>query len=417
VAWRAVNACILFLPMIDGRALLTVESIGKDGLHPVQQAIVDAHGSQCGFCTPGIVMSLYSRTVCAKGADGPVEETLAGNLCRCTGYGPIIEADRRITPEPSPQPDLVELKRKKALDLSFNDSLFEVKRRWLAPRTLKELAQLVQAHPHATLVAGATDVGLWVTKQHRPLGTLISISDVDALKQIEHTPRGLRIGAGVRYVDALKPLEALAPDFGAMLRRLGSTQVRNSGTIGGNIANGSPIGDCPPPLIALNATLVLRCGEDTREIALEDFFLAYGKQDRRIGEFVEAVLVPTPDPDALVKVYKLAKRFDQDISAVCAAFHLNLRDGQVAKARIAFGGMAATPKRALVCERMLIGQAWTEANVEAAAATLAEDFQPIDDMRASARYRLLAAQNLLRKTFVESQPGHAPTRVLDYANG
>jgi xanthine dehydrogenase small subunit len=414
VAWRAVNCCIQFLPMIDGRALVTVESLAGETLHPVQQAMVDKHGSQCGFCTPGIVMSLYGRTVGAKGADAAVEEVLAGNLCRCTGYGPIIDA-AKASPRGAP-PDVTQplraLQRERTLDLTYEDPISGVTRRWLSPRTVAELAELAEAHPDAVFVAGATDVGLWVTKQHRSLETIIWLGEVADLKTITEDERGIIIGAGVRYVDALPALASLSGDLGAMVRRLGSTQVRNSGTVGGNIANGSPIGDMPPALIALGATLVLRKGRETREAPLEDFFIAYGRQDRRAGEFVEAVIVPRPAAGTLLKVFKLSKRFDQDISAVCGAFALTIDSGTVKAARIAFGGMAATPKRALACEAALVGKPWTPAVVEAACGALDQDFQPIDDMRASAAYRSLAAKNLLRKVFAEESG--AAARVLEW---
>ena len=417
VTWRAVNSCIQFLPMIDGKALVTVESLGDGALHPVQQAMVEKHGSQCGFCTPGIVMSLYGRTVGAKGTDAPAEEVLAGNLCRCTGYGPIIEVA-----EASPAgaaPDVADglraMRRAAMLDVTYEDAIGGVTRRWLAPRTIAELASAAEAHPDAVFVAGATDVGLWVTKQHRALQTLISLSEVAELKTITEDADGVRIGAGVRYVDALGVLAGLSGDLAAMVRRLGSTQVRNSGTIGGNIANGSPIGDMPPPLIALDATVVLRMGVETRTLPLEDFFIAYGKQDRRPGEFVEAVIVPRPAAGAIIKVFKLSKRFDQDISAVCGAFVVTLKGGSVSAARIAFGGMAATPKRARACEAALIGQPWTLSTVEAVATALDLDFQPIDDMRASAAYRSLAAKNLLRKVFAETAGASVATRVLEWS--
>lgn len=417
VAWRAVNACIQFLPMIDGRAIVTVESLAKHGLHPVQQAMVDLHGSQCGFCTPGIVMSLYGQVVGAKGADAPLAEVLAGNLCRCTGYGPIIAAGRALDPETAP--DVAEalrgLRRDSPLQLSFDDKLCGVTRRWIAPRTVDELADAALAYPDAVFVAGATDVGLWVTKQHRALETLISISEVTELKSIAQGPEGVLIGAGARYVDALDCLAGLSPDLDAMVRRLGSTQVRNSGTIGGNIANGSPIGDMPPALIALGASLVLRRGAERRTMALEDFFLAYGRQDRAPGEFVEAVIVPHRAPGDIYKVFKLSKRFDQDISAVCGAFALRVEAGVVAGARIAFGGMAPTPKRALACEAALIGRTWTADSIEAASQALDADFQPISDMRASAAYRALAAKNLLRKVFAETDHPTDATRVLEFA--
>lgn len=412
VAWRAVNACIQFLPMLHGKALMTVESLAKGGaLHPVQQAMVEKHGSQCGFCTPGIVMSLYGRAVGAKGAAAPVGEVLAGNLCRCTGYGPIIEVAKSVAPEAGPAVDLSLVRDETMLALSFEDEVHGVTRTWLSPRTVDELAQAYLAHPDATIVAGATDVGLWVTKQRRPLPTLISVAEVAELKAIEETPEGVRIGAGVRYVDAMDVLARLYPDLGAMMRRLGSTQVRNSGTIGGNIANGSPIGDMPPALIAAGATLVLRRGNERRELPLEDFFLAYGEQDRRPGEFVEAVIVPKLAANRVFKVFKLSKRFDQDISAVCGAFSIMIEDGVVADARIAFGGMAGTPKRAKACEAALIGQRWSEATIEAAMAVLDTDYAPMSDMRASATYRALAARNMLRKVFLESAMPEVKTRV------
>jgi xanthine dehydrogenase small subunit len=413
VAWRAVNSCIQFLPMLHGKALMTVESLAKNGvLHPVQQAMVDKHGSQCGFCTPGIVMSLYGRAIAAKGADAPVGEVLAGNLCRCTGYGPIIEVAKGVTNEAAPTVDLSAVRDETMLELSFDDEIHGITRKWLAPCTVAELAEAYLAHPEATIVAGATDVGLWVTKQRRPLPVLISVAEVADLKALDETPEGLRIGAGVRYVDAVGSISKLYPDLGAMMRRLGSTQVRNSGTIGGNIANGSPIGDMPPALIAAGATLVLRRGAERREMPLEDFFLDYGKQDRRPGEFVEAVIAPKLAADRIFKVFKLSKRFDQDISAVCGAFSLAVEAGVVTDARIAFGGMAGTPRRARACEAALVGQPWTEATVGAGMAALDTDYAPMSDMRASAAYRSLTARNMLRKVFLESQDPSAETRIV-----
>lgn len=401
VKWRAVNACILFAPMLDGKALKTVESLGGD--HPVQTAMIEHHGSQCGFCTPGIVMSLWARG--REAEPPPVVDTLAGNLCRCTGYGPIITAAEAAGTRAEGDPGVVlkTLAKDEPLALTHDG------RRWFAPKSLDDLARLVSANPDAVILAGATDVGLWVTKQHRTLPTIISINAVAELKSIENIATGLRIGAGVRYGDALKSLAGLDPSLGELVRRLGSVQVRNSGTIGGNIANGSPIGDMPPALIALGATLILRKGGETRKLPLEDFFLAYGEQDRRPGELVEAVIVPPPA--GLYRVFKLSKRFDQDISAVCGAFSLAIKDETVENARVAFGGMAATPRRAAACEAALTGNPWTEETVEAAATALERDFQPIDDMRASAAYRMAGAKNLLRKLFAES--GGMSVRVLD----
>ncbi|MEJ2817592.1 xanthine dehydrogenase small subunit [Caulobacter sp. CCG-8] len=419
VAWRAVNSCIQFVPMLDGKAVISVEGLGKDEPHPVQAAMVEHHGSQCGFCTPGIVMSLYGRAVAAKGADAPVDEVLAGNLCRCTGYGPIIAAAETIQPEAAPDVarELADLRRDQALALDYADPIAGLTRRWFAPLSVDELAATYAAHPDAVIVAGATDIGLWVTKLRKPLKTLIDIGRVDALKTIAREDGRLRIGAGVRYVDALEMLSELYPDLGAMMRRLGSTQVRNSGTIGGNIANGSPIGDMPPALIAAGASLVLRRWNERRTIPLEDFFIAYGKQDRVPGEFVEAVLVPEPAPNALFKVFKLSKRFDQDISAVCGAFNIRIVDEVVTEARIAYGGMAGTPKRATACEEALVGQLWNRTTIHAAVEALAGDFTPLTDARASAAYRAMTAGNMLRKVFIESARPDLETRVPEAAHG
>ena len=410
VRFRAVNACILFAPMLDGRALFTVESLKRDGgLHPVQQAMVDHHGSQCGFCTPGFVMSLYAHQREGAATDSQsLKDALAGNLCRCTGYGPILAAGQAMGPDPDDAEAL--LAALKAIHPVEALEAVHKGRRFLAPRTLNAFAAAVEANPDATILAGGTDVGLWVTKQHRALPTVISINDVAELCEIEDVGDALRIGAAVRYSDARDALVESHNEFGELLRRLGGLQVRNLGTVCGNIANGSPIGDMPPALIAAGATLVLRRGRATRTLPLEDYFLAYGKQDRAPGEFVEAVVTPKIAKDRIFRIYKLSKRFDQDISAVCAEISIGVKDGRVTDARIAFGGMAATPKRANACEAALTGKPWTETTVRAAAEALAQDFQPVDDMRASAAYRLQAAKNLVLKAFLESA---RPLRVLE----
>ncbi|MEI9992475.1 MAG: xanthine dehydrogenase small subunit [Rhizomicrobium sp.] len=413
-AWRAVNACIFFLPMLDGKTLFTVESLSPpDGpLHPVQQAMVDTNASQCGFCTPGFVMSLYAHYL-NEGACDPatIRDVLAGNLCRCTGYGPIVEAAKRMNEFPRAEgPQSAPLHDEETLGAARPDG--GAKRFFFAPRTILDLAVLYYQHPEATLLAGGTDVGLWVTKKLQTLPTLISVNAVEELRRIVETEDALEIGAAVTYSEAHAPLARLHPDLGELVRRLGSVQVRNAGTIGGNIANGSPIGDSMPPLISLGATLVLRRGETQRRIALEDYFLAYGKQDRQPAEFIEKVVVPKLAPDAAFRVYKLSKRFDQDISAVCGAF-LFRRDGDaIREARVAFGGMAVTPRRARVAEAELTGKPWNEATIRDAMAVLADDFTPIGDMRASAEYRQIAARNLLLRAFHEID-GAPATRVLD----
>ncbi|HEX8655655.1 MAG TPA: xanthine dehydrogenase small subunit [Allosphingosinicella sp.] len=396
VAWRAVNACILFLPMLDSKALRTVESLR--GTHPVQREMVERHGSQCGFCTPGFVMSLYGRSIGAAGTVGaPVGDVIAGNLCRCTGYGPILAAGEAVPVAAEDDEATVEALR--ALRPAYGH-----------PATAEELADLLLANPDTRIVAGATDVGLWVTKQHRDLGQTVFIGDIADLRQIEEEDDALTLGAAVRYSEAREALARLHPDLGELVRRIGGVQVRNAGTIGGNIANASPIGDMPPALIALGAELTLRRGPERRTVALKDFFLSYGKQDRAPGEFVESIRIPRPPGDMLYRVVKLSKRFDSDISGVCGAFALRIEDGSVTEARIAFGGMAGIPARAPACEAALAGQAWSEATVEAAAQALAEDYQPLDDLRGSAAYRRRAAANLLRRIWAEQ---HEPVSVLD----
>ncbi len=395
----ALNACILFLPQLHGKAVRTVEGIaGPNGaLHPVQQAMVDHHGSQCGFCTPGFVVAMAAAH---KSGRTDHDDQLAGNLCRCTGYAPIIRAAEAA--KTAPVPDwMVE-------DLDKLDDVAPEATDAFAPTTSDELAKWYAKNPAATLVAGATDVGLWVTKGLRDLRPVAFLNGVEDLKGIEITKDEVRIGAMATLSDLWEAIKPLHPDFAEMIRRYGSVQVRNAATVGGNVANGSPIGDSPPPLIALGAALHLRKGGRRRTIPLENFFLDYGKQDRREGEFVEAVSFPRQD-DRL-KCYKLSKRFDQDISAVCGAFNIGVGNGMVTDARIAFGGMAGVPKRATTVENALIGKIWDQDTVAATWDAWEDDFTPLSDMRASASYRLETARNMLTRYFLEDLG--ADTRVL-----
>ena len=422
IQYRAVNACIMLAVSLDGCQLLTVEDLAiADGtLHPVQQAMVTSHGSQCGFCTPGFVMSLFA--LYHESEEAPeveeVNDALAGNLCRCTGYGPIITAARTMH-DLADGPDRFAQKAEatlKALRDRSDEETIHIQgpdgRALYAPATVDALADLLAEHPDATLVAGATDVGLWITKDFRKLDPVIHMGRIAALSGIRDTDAGLEIGALTTYSDAADAIAALYPDFGEVIRRTGSVPVRNAGTIGGNIANGSPIGDTLPPLIAAGATLILRRGKTRRSLALEKFFIEYGKQDLRPGEFVEAVILPKPAPGTHLYCYKISKRFDQDISAVLGAFSLKIKDGKVDVVRIAYGGMAATPRRAAAAEAALIGKDWTRETVEQAAAALEKDFAPIDDMRASAAYRMKVAGNLLMKAYLESQGDGAETRII-----
>ncbi|WP_061930473.1 xanthine dehydrogenase small subunit [Aureimonas sp. AU22] len=415
---RAMNACILFLPALHGRAVETVEHLASgDGLHPIQEAMVERHASQCGFCTPGFVMQLYAgwRTGALTDRQS-VKDVVSGNLCRCTGYGPIVEAGLDLAKVPVPDTRPEDALRSEALESLRGPDLFHYEAggaTWLSPTQVDDLADTYAAHPTATLVAGATDVGLWVTKQHRTFDTLIDVSRVQDLRHVEEGPESLFFGAAVTHADARERLAELHPDLGEVMRRFAGYQVRNAGTVGGNIANGSPIGDLPPVLIALGATLYLRQGDAVRRLPLEDYFLEYGKQDRREGEFVVAVEVPLLKEGERFSASKISKRMDSDISAVLAAFRLGFDGERVVSARLAFGGMAGTPKRALGAEAALVGRLFDEAAVRDAAQALAQDFQPLSDMRATADYRLKAAASCLER--FRLQLSGVPTRIGEVA--
>jgi xanthine dehydrogenase small subunit len=411
---RPLNACIQLLPMMHGREIVTVEGLrGPDGdLHPVQRAMADLHGSQCGFCTPGIVMSLW---VAAQ--DGPApdpaaaRDALAGNLCRCTGYGPILAAAAQAAPAPWDADAAAALSRIEALGAVGPLVYAAEGRRFLSPTDLDSFADAVAEHPEATLLGGATDVGLWVTKDLFDPAVMIWTGRVAGLHDMREDGGALWIGAAVTYADAHARLAALWPDLGELVRRIGSAQVRGAGTIGGNVANGSPIGDMPPALIAAGATVILRHARARREIALEDFFLAYRRQDRAPGEFVEGLRVPLPSDPGRLRCHKLSKRFDQDITAVCGCFDVAVEGGVVTAARLAWGGMAGTPKRSATAEAALVGRPWTEEAVRAAMEALAQDFAPLDDMRASAAYRMEAARGLLMRHFIETTRPGVATRL------
>ena len=421
--WRAINSCIRFLPTIDGKALVTVESLAGDGdaLHPVQQALVDQHASQCGFCTPGFVMSLFALYLANDAPDrAAVLEALAGNLCRCTGYRPIIDAGCAMASYPPPG----RWSRDDAQAARHADALRAMQREraltlpgFVAPRSVDELADALERAPQSLLLAGGTDVGLWVTKHLRELPPIVYLGEVAELQRIDADGGQLRIGAAVSLTDAWAAIVAAVPALRELAERFGSPPVRNSGTLCGNIANGSPIGDAMPALIALGATLELRRGRATRTLPLEELYLGYQKKALQAGEFVVAVNVPLPPAGTRLASYKLSKRIDQDISGVCAAFALRATGGIVSAARIAFGGMAAIPARARHAEAALLDRPWNAETTAAAMAALAEDFAPISDMRASADYRLQAAANLLRRFWLEHQPVPLTLRTHAVAAG
>jgi xanthine dehydrogenase small subunit len=418
IEYRAMNSCIRFLPTLDGKELVTVESLRQPSgaVHPVQQSMIDHHASQCGFCTPGFVMSLFAMYLNRSQADREqVVETLAGNLCRCTGYRPIIDAGMRQDNYPAPErwsredaqsAERLDRLQRLARDRDAGGSLHYSG--YHAPRTLDELSAALLTQPDTLVLAGGTDIGLMVTKQLRDLPALIFLGDVPELAAIEERQEELWIGAAVTLTDAWPALLRFFPELEEQAARFASPPIRNSATLCGNLANGSPIGDSIPALIALDAQIELRRGNAVRRLPLEKFYLGYQNKDLNQGEFMTAVAIPAAAKGRLIGSYKLAKRVDQDISAVCATFCVSVEGERVRSARLAYGGMAATACRAHHAEGALIEQGWTAAGIEAASAALAADFKPLSDLRASSEYRLQAAGNLLRRFFLQN-PGERLT--------
>ncbi|HTH59915.1 MAG TPA: xanthine dehydrogenase small subunit [Paraburkholderia sp.] len=428
VRFKAVNACIQFLPTLDGKALFTVEDLREpDGsLHPVQQAMVDCHGSQCGFCTPGFVMSMWALYVqhghglagdnrATPGATSvpsreAIMNALTGNLCRCTGYRPIVDAAVQMFARAQPKAPLDVAALARTLAALERDDPFHYEhdgRRYDAPRSVDALAAIKTGRPATRIVAGSTDLGLWVTKQLRDPGDLVYVGGVDSMNQIKVDHAWIEIGAAVTLERAYEALAQHYPELTETWLRFASLPIRNAGTLGGNVANGSPIGDSMPALIALGARVVLRGGEFVRELPLEDLYVAYQQKAMAEHEFVLALKVPVRAANLRFRTYKLAKRYDSDISAVCAAFAL-IADGDTIRApRVAFGGMAQTPKRAPRTEAALADAEWNEATAHAAMRALGDDYAPLTDLRASRDYRLEAAKNTLYRFWLETRP-HDP---------
>ena len=418
--YQPVNACILLLPMADKSTIRTVEGVAReDGqLHPVQQALVENHGSQCGFCTPGFVMSLYGGWLNGCGfSAGEIDDLLAGNLCRCTGYGPIVRAGQSLSSDTLEDWEKARLEAEAAWlkacadlpELTYEAAGVS----YLAPSSKAGFSKAYLDQPDAQIIAGATDIGLWITKQNRKISAFLSVQDVDGLDRITEDEDGFFIGAAATHKQAADFLGERFPDLAELWRRFGSVQVRSTGTVGGNIANGSPIGDLAPALIALDARLHLRRGTSERQLKLEQFFIDYGQQDRQEAEWLEGLTIPKLADGWRFYCYKLSRRFDQDISAVMGAFALKTTGETIIDARIAFGGMAGIPRRAHSLEAAAQGQPLRppgqhdEGWIDTA---LGADFTPLDDVRASQAYRLLAARNVFQKCRLEAATG-SPIRL------
>ena len=410
--WRAINSCIRLAHSVEGMAVFTAEDIAGEGgrLHPAQRAMLECHGSQCGFCTPGFVMSLFTLHRQRDGAAVSRDEALhalSGNLCRCTGYRPILDAAQTMHHWPDvPLDESGLLQQLKLLAQDGRAPVADSASNFYAtPTTLSELLRLRAAYPQALIAAGTTDVGLWVTKQHRRFGQIIDVTRVTELRRIERGAHSLSIGAAASLTEAFDALAESRPQLKPFFDRFAGLPVRESGTLGGNVANGSPIGDSMPLLIALGATLVLASTRGERTLPIEDFYLAYRKTALAPDEVLARIEVPQPTPHEWLRADKISKRFEDDISAVCLAVALQVEDGVIHSARIGAGGVAAVPARAIQTEAALAGQSCAEGAFDAAASVLEAEFKPLSDMRASSAYRRAVLGNLLRRGWQQSQPG------------
>ena len=408
IFYQAVNACIMFLPTIHGKQLILVEDlVNKNGsLHPVQKSMVNFHGSQCGFCTPGFIMSLFSMFKNHSSFDNNIiNNSIAGNLCRCTGYQPIINAAKSLNSKNKVDQfsqtknktiSLLKKINKKNNSLSIN----KIDKKYFAPQTIKELKVLLKKYPGSKILSGGTDLSLIVTKERKTINSIIYINSINELNFIRKNKKFIEIGASTPLIEFESQIIKHYPDFKDILERYGSVQIRNVATIAGNIATASPIGDMLPLLLSLNAQIVISNSTNDKILYLNDFFIDYRKTKLNNSQFIKLIKIPLYRNN-IFKAYKISKRIDDDISAVCASFNLNIKNNIIKSVSIAYGGMAAIPKRALLCETSLLNKELSEKNINLAQQFLEKDFNPIDDMRASSKYRMKVAKNLLFKCFQE----------------
>jgi xanthine dehydrogenase small subunit len=406
IKYKAINSCITFLTTLQGKQLILVEDlISKEGsLHPVQQAMVNYHGSQCGFCTPGFVMSLFSMfKKYSKFKDDIIKDSIAGNLCRCTGYQPIIKAAKSL--KNKNKVDHFTKNKKNTINLlkkinNRNIVIYNKGKKYFAPRYVQELKKILKKNIDTDFLSGGTDLSLSVTKERKDISSIIYMNSISELNYIKKNNKYIEVGASTPLIELESYIKKYYLDFTKILRRYGSLQIRNVATVVGNIATASPIGDCLPLLLSLNAKVVLQDLKRTKILFLDNFFISYRKTKLKKGQFIRSIRIPLFENN-IFKAYKVSKRFDDDISSVCAAFNLEIVKNKIQSVRIAYGGMAAIPKRAIYCEKVLSDSLVTEEIINKAKKSLEKDFNPITDVRASQKYRMEVAKNLLEKCFLE----------------
>jgi len=406
INYKAVNSCITFLPILAGKQLILVEDlISKDNLlHPVQEAMVKCHGSQCGFCTPGFIMSLFSMFKnYSKFKKELIKDSIAGNLCRCTGYKPIIKAAKSL--QKKNKIDHFAKNKKKTITLlkkigNKSIAIYNKNKRYFAPRYVSELKKILKKNPKSKLLSGGTDLSLAVTKDRKDIESIIYMNSIKELNYINNNRKYIEVGATTSLSNFEIYIKKYYPDFNKILKRYGSIQIRNVATIAGNIATASPIGDNLPLLLALDSQVVLQGTKKSKILPINNFFVNYRETKLKEGQFIHSIRIPIFNKN-IFKAYKISKRFDDDISSVCAAFNLLIENKKIKKIKIAYGGMAEIPKRAIYCERVLLNSSITKDVINKAKNALEKDFLPISDMRASGKYRKIIAKNLLEKCFLE----------------
>ncbi len=419
VRYQSMNACLLMLGNLHGKHLITVDALSDvsattvEQLHPVQRAMVECHGSQCGFCTPGFIMSMFGLYLNYREYPGraTVIEQLGGNLCRCTGYRPILEACQHMYEFPRVADPFTEAANEFfQRPLNPEPCLTHNGQQFFLPQSLPDLLALKDQYPQAKLLAGGTDLALEFTQQLRDYDTLISVTEVAELQHIRDDEAGLTLGAAATYADLVPTLCARYPEAKEMFHRLGSAQIRNAGTLGGSLGNASPIGDPAPLLMALDAQIILANAHGERSVPVGDFFLAYRKTVLADNEVIVAVRIPPRSSSLTLACYKISKRMEDDISAVLLAIAFEQVDGVMRNVKTGFGGMAATPAAAQDLETFLAGKPFTEAVMAQAGDVLVHAFNPMTDVRASRDYRLTTCRNLLQRFWLE-QSEQTITRV------